>query len=269
MNKNLPIGILDSGVGGLTVLKQTEKLLPKENIIYIGDTKRMPYGNKSTDEIIYFANKMIAFLESQNVKAILLACNTISSHIEKLTSNVPLFSIVEAGSEYALQKCKEDNDKLIGLIATKATVESGSYNKEINKSNTDIKIISNDSTRLPKVIDSQIENKPLLNTLIKECIEPILNKNKNVSKLILGCSHFPIIENEIKNIYKNLTLLDPAEQMVKNVKNYLKEKNLLKYTKQSHKSLYTTADILEFVSYIKRLKINIDKLEKIKLFEDD
>jgi len=269
MDKNLPIGILDSGVGGLTVLKQTENILPRENIIYLGDTKRMPYGNKTTDEIIMLANRMISFLESQNVKAILLACNTISSHIEKLSSNVPLFSIVKAGSKYAIKKSYEKNDNLIGLIATKATVKSKSYEKEIKKTNIDIEIISNDSARLPKVIDSQIENKPLLNSLIKECIEPIIEKNNNVSNLILGCSHFPIIEKEINDIYKNLTLLDPAEQMVYDLKEYLKVNDLLKSDEDSHKSLYTTADILEFVSYIKRLKINIDKLEKIKLFPDD
>ena len=269
MSNNLPIGILDSGVGGLTVFKQTEKLLPNENIIYIGDTKRMPYGNKSKEDIIKYANAMIAFLEKHHVKAVLLACNTISSHIKSLNANVPLFSIVKAGSEYALKKCEEENDNLIGLIATKATVESGSYNKEIHKVNENIKIISNDSTRLPKVIDSQIENRPLLNELIKECIQPIVDQNKDVSKLILGCSHFPIIESEINEIYKNLTLLDPAEQMVRNVKKYLEDYDFLNETKESYKSLYTTADILEFVSYIKRLKIKIDKLEKIKLFEDD
>ena len=269
MNKNQPIGILDSGVGGLTVFKQTERLLPNENIIYLGDTKRMPYGNKSEKEIIMLANKMIRYLEEQGVKAVLLACNTISSHIDKLTSTVPIFSIVKAGSQLAIKKCDETDDDLIGLIATKATVNSGSYNKEINKINKDINIISNDSTRLPKVIDSQIENKPLLNQLIKECIEPILDKDKNVKNLILGCSHFPIIEKEINDIYNELTLLDPAEQMVENVRMYLKDKNLLKNSGTSHKTLYTTADILEFVSYIKRLKINIDKLEKIKLFEND
>ena len=269
MNKNQPIGILDSGVGGLTVFKQTERLLPNENIIYLGDTKRMPYGNKAKEEIIMLANKMISYLEEQGVKAVLLACNTISSHIDKLTSTVPIFSIVKAGSELAIKKCDETNDALIGLIATKATVNSGSYNKEIHKINKDINIISNDSTRLPKVIDSQIENKPLLNQLIKECIKPIIDKDKNVKNLILGCSHFPIIEKEINDIYNDLTLLDPAEQMVENVRMYLKDKNLLKNSGTSHKTLYTTADILEFVSYIKRLKINIDKLEKIKLFEND
>ena len=101
------IGILDSGVGGLTVFKQTERLLPNENIIYLGDTKRMPYGNKSEEEIIILANKMISYLEEQDVKAVLLACNTISSHIEKLTSKVPIFSIVKAGSELAAKKSSE------------------------------------------------------------------------------------------------------------------------------------------------------------------
>lgn len=268
MDKNSPIGILDSGVGGLTVFRETERLLPNESIIYIGDSKRMPYGNNEKEDIIKFANKMIEFLESQGAKTILLACNTISSHIDSLKSNVPLFSIVKAGSEYAVEECEKDNDKVLGLIATKATVESASYEKEIESLNKSLKVISKDSTKLPKVIDSQLNNILLLEHLIKECINPIVKEDKNITKLILGCSHFPIISNEIRSIYTNLTLLDPAKKMVENVQKYLEKGCLLSDTK-SHKSLYTTEDILEFVAYIKRLEINIDKLEKIKLFETD
>lgn len=269
MDRKQPIGILDSGVGGLTVFRQTERLLPGENVIYIGDTKRMPYGNRSREEIIKYANRMISFLEGENVKAILLACNTISSHIDALSSNVPLFSIVKAGSEFAANKSRADGDDLIGIIATKATVEAGSYDRAIHALNRNIRIISNDSTKLPKVIDSQIENRPLLNSLIKECIQPIIDADENVRNLVLGCSHFPIIEKEINEIYENLCLLDPAEQMVYNLRDYMAANNLLNHSREPRKALYTTADILEFVSYIKRLKINIDKLEKIKLFEDD
>ena len=269
MDRTQPVGILDSGVGGLTVFRQTERLLPGENVVYIGDTKRMPYGNRSTEEIIAFADRMIEFLEGENVKAILLACNTISSHMDRLTSKVPLFSIVEAGSEYALNKSRADRDNLIGLIATKATVEAKSYEKTIHSHNKDIKIVSNDSTKLPKVIDSQIENRPLLDSLIKECIQPIVDKNPKVRNLVLGCSHFPIIEKEINEIYSDLCLLDPAEQMVYNLRDYLAVNHLINNSRENRKCLYTTADIMEFVSYIKRLNINIDKLEKIRLFEND
>ena len=269
MDRNRPIGILDSGVGGLTVFRQTERLLPTESVVYIGDTKRMPYGNRTPEEIIRYANRMIAFLEEEGVKAVLLACNTISSYIDRLESNVPLFSIVKAGSEFAVNKSRADESELVGLIATKATVDAGSYDRTIHSMNPKIEIVANDSTRLPKVIDSQIENRPLLDSLIKDCIQPIMDENPKVRNLILGCSHFPIIEKEINEIYPELTLLDPAEQMVYNLRDYLAENRLICSQRDGRKSLYTTADILEFVSYIKRLSIKIDKLEKIKLFSDD
>ncbi len=265
LDKNLPIGILDSGVGGLSVLKQVENKLGKENIIYFGDSIRMPYGNKTKEEIIEYANKMIEFLQEEGCKVILLACNTISSYINELRHNVPVFSIIKAGA-VASKVCTREN---IGLIATKATVESDSYNKEIKELMPTLNVISKDSTKLPKVIDSQIDNVVLLEILIKECIDPILEEDDNISHLILGCSHFPIIKNEINNIYENINLIDPAISMVDMAEEYLRENNLLKEDEGSKKVLYTTADILEFVSYIKRLSINIDKLEKVKLFESD
>jgi len=266
MDKYSAIGVLDSGVGGLTVLKELEKSLPSENKIYFGDSLRMPYGNKSEEEIIFLANEMISFLEKRNVKVILLACNTISSYIDKISSNVPLFSIVKSGSK-AIYESHTKNT--VGLIATKATVNSKSYERELYKLKKDIKIISKDSTKLPKVIDKQIENTPLLNDLIKECIDPILKEDKNIKELVLGCSHFPIIEKEIKAIYKDLTLLDPAKKMVEDTMDYLKKEHLLNDSTDKRTSLYTTEDILEFVAYIKRLSLNIDKLEKVKLLKDD
>jgi glutamate racemase len=259
-----PIGVIDSGVGGLTAVKQIQKILPNENVIYFGDSLRMPYGNRTYEEVVEYANKIIEFLEEKDVKAIALACNTISSQIESLKANVPLFSIVE----YGCMQAAELHESEVGLIATVATVKSGVYDYTIKRMAPNVKLISNDSSRLPKVINSQMENVLLLYELIKECIDPIASQN--VRTLILGCSHFPIIENEIKTMYPSIKLIDPAERQIKELKKYL-IRNDLDNKKENGKytHLYTTADMFEYVASIKRLNLKFTKLEEIKLLEND
>ena len=152
MNRDLPIGILDSGVGGLTAVVQMNKLLPNESVIYFGDSKRMPYGNKENDEIVDLANRMIAYLEHIGVKAILLACNTISSQLPYLKSNVPLFSIVDAGARSVA--AASSNQASVGVIATCATVKNRTYENTINTYHPDIRVISNSSASLAVCIAS-------------------------------------------------------------------------------------------------------------------
>jgi len=256
-----PIGIIDSGVGGLTVLKKVDSMLPDVSVIYFGDTKRMPYGNRTKEEIVEYANAMIAFLEKRGVKAVLLACNTISSYIDELTSNVELFSIVEAG----IRSIKNNTEDSIGLIATCATVESGSYQREAKKAGCDKKIIGSSSSTLPRIIDSNIDDKRLLTEKIKECIDPIIEKNENVRHIILGCSHFPIVKNEIEQIYPQIDFIDPASKQV----DMLKEKFEIEKSSTKRIDLFTTAETYEFAAMIKRLGLEVDSLIKVKLYEND
>lgn len=260
------IGVMDSGVGGLTAVKQIQQLLPNENIIYFGDSLRMPYGNRTYKEVVEYANAIIRFLEEKEVKAIVIACNTMSSQIEKLKADTPLFGIVEYGCQEAAEAAKKE--KTIGLIATVATVKSGVYEKTMKKIAPDKKIIANDSSRLPKVINSQMENAILLYMLIKESIDPIYKED--VKTLILGCSHFPIIEKEIKTLYPSLRLIDPAVRQVKELKKYLEQNNMQNKSEgEKYTHLYTTADMFEYVASIKRLELKLNKLEEAKLFLND
>ncbi|MBE6037724.1 MAG: glutamate racemase [Anaerofustis stercorihominis] len=259
--KNLPVGILDSGVGGLTALSPMQEILPDESVIYFGDSLRMPYGNRTKEEIVFYAQKMIDYLENKGVKAILLACNTISSHIDSLHSNVKLFSIVQAGVEEVKQSVKGDS---LGIIATCATVNSGVYENALSEVCPDMKVTLNSSISLPKIIDSQMENEPLLRENIKECIEPIVTKDPAIKDLVLGCSHFPIIKNEINGLYPKLNLIDPAIRQVKMLKEYLDANELNNKSKKTI-TLYTTAETYEFAAAIKRLKLEIDTLMKVEL----
>lgn len=266
MNRKLPVGILDSGVGGLTAVVQMNKLLPQESIIYFGDSKRMPYGNRTNEEIIFYANEIIHYLEDRGVKAILLACNTISSQIDQLESNVPLFSIVDAGS---MAVVNETQEKSVGVIATYATVKSGVYEKTISNLNPQLKVIANSSISLPKIIDSQLDDLQLLEDNIKECIDPILEKDPSIRNLLLGCSHFPIIKKEIGELYPDLKFIDPAKKLVHILQNYLHKHDLNTDESERHLVLYTTAETYEYAAAIKRLKLEIDTLMKVKLFAQD
>ncbi|HCX65449.1 MAG TPA: glutamate racemase [Eubacteriaceae bacterium] len=264
-DKERPIGILDSGVGGLTVVKEMGTVLPKENVLYFGDSKRMPYGNRREEEIIHYANSMIAFLEAKGVKAILLACNTVSSYIDQLKSKVPLFGIIEAGCLAADEVSTEDQ---IGLIATVATVESGVYDKTMEKIDRSKRLISNNSKKLPQVINDQLKHSYLLNKHIQECIDPILEKGE-IRELILGCSHFPIIEKEISEIYPGLRLINPARRQVELLEQFLEEQGWLNERPKRRIEVYTTARTKEFELVLERLGILQYELKKVALLEED
>lgn len=248
------------------MVKELLRMLPAEDILYFGDSKRMPYGNRSEDEIVTLANEMIAFLEAKGVKAILLACNTVSSQIEKLTHKVPIFGIIEAGCMAALESSES---REIGLIATVATVKSGVYDKTLERLDGKRRFVANDSRKLPQVINDQLRHKQLLDKHIHECIDPILEKG-NVQELVLGCSHFPIIEKEIGEIYPHLTLINPANKQVQMLRAYLTEADLFKEQPgRGTLTIYTTAKPREFEETLERLGVEEYRLEKVPLLEED
>ncbi len=266
MNKTLPVGMIDSGVGGLTALAQVRKSLPGESIIYIGDSKRMPYGNRAPQEIIALANRMIAFLEARSVKVILLACNTISTNLDRLKSSVKLISVIEAGAEAI---CAAQKSGQAGMIATYATVSGGMYEKEVAKRNPNLTLVSNSSRSLPKIIDSQLENIALIEDNIRACIDPILAGRAGIDKILLGCTHFPIIEKEIRQLYPAVEFIDPAVRQAQMLKEYLCAHGLLSDAAEGRIDICTTAETYECVAAIRRLRLEIDTLSKVKLFEGD
>lgn len=266
MEKNqldLPIGIIDSGVGGLTALAQMNKYLPNESIIYFGDSLRMPYGNRPKEEIVRFADAMIGYLEHIGVKAILIACNTISTYISEIKASVPCCSIIEAGAQSIAEQVKSGS---VGIIATCATVAGGMYEREIARRAPLMRVYSSSSASLPKIVDSQLDNSEMLAASIRSCIDPIVQSCPNVRDLLLGCTHFPIIASEIAALYPSLHLIDPAEQQVKNLREYLSKQKLLA-NRQTERTitLYTTAETYEYAAAIKRLRLEIDTLMKVRL----
>ena len=267
MDNNGPIGVIDSGIGGFTVLKALQDRLPNENYLYFGDSMRMPYGERENDELIMLANTIISDLENRGVKAVVLACNTLSSLIVELSARVPLFSVIEAG----VQETLNWRDRgLVGLIATTATVKNRGYEKELELWTREVEYIAQGTHTLAKVINDGQGDLKILKNNIREAVEPILLKGIKkgivIEELLLGCTHFPIVAVTIRQMYPELELINPANGLVRQLNKHLTEFNYFNTqdTVGSTKIL-TTADYDIFERMIKELELDCDSLELTEL----
>ena len=255
------IGVLDSGIGGLTVVKELQKYLPNEDIIYYGDNINCPYGNKTQTEIIDLTEKILGFFEEKNVKIVVVACNTISSIVKKLSKSYK-FLIIDIVSPTAEYISKQDISE-IGLIATKFTIGSQIYNTSIEKLNPAQRIIGEDSEELAQKIESVNINVDELNNIIKTHIENITDKS-NVKKIILGCTHYPVYQEYFEENAPEIEFINPAKLQAIRVGDVLDKIELISEFTTGNVEIYTTGnkDIYNFI--IKKLKIkNIAKITQI------
>ncbi|MBF0216429.1 MAG: glutamate racemase [Candidatus Omnitrophica bacterium] len=224
LEKNKPIGVFDSGVGGLTVVKSLCEKLPYENIVYFGDTARVPYGNKSRNTIKRFSEEIVAFLLKKKVKMIVIACNTASSlavdHLKK-KFKLPILGVIEAGVEEALINT---GNKKIGVIGTNSTVKSGAYERLLLRKESKACLVS----RSCPLFVPLVENGMIRDRITQLIVERYLREfNKNgVDTLILGCTHYPVLKKVIQKVLPNVTLIDSASAVAKKTEFILKEKKL-------------------------------------------
>ncbi len=226
MADNRPIGIFDSGLGGLTVLKEFKRILPNESFVYFGDTARVPYGTRSDNTIIEYAQQDERFLLSKNVKLMVAACGTVSSVASNTakTLPVPFFEVVTPA---AIQAAKTTKNKRIGVIATTATINSGSFTKIISKHCPDAKVFSNACPLFVQLVESGWidENDEITVNTAKRYLEPLIEEN--IDTLIMGCTHFPVIKKILANILgDSVTLINPGDSVSETVKAYLAEKDM-------------------------------------------
>lgn len=216
---NRPIGVFDSGIGGLTVVKSIMQQLPYENIVYFGDIARLPYGTKSVATIRKFAQQTVKFLLQQNVKAIVIACNTISAvakdQVKQLAGNIPVIDVISAGSRACKNVSKTNK---IGIIATPATVNSQAYPKSITQINSHLSIKQVACTLFVPLIEEGYIEHPALELIAHEYLEPLIKEK--IDTLVLGCTHYPIIKKTLSKIIgDNVVIIDPAiatcEELVK------------------------------------------------------
>ena len=218
MEKEKPIGVFDSGIGGLTVVKRIASTLPRENIVYFGDTARVPYGSKSNSTVIEYAIQDARFLINKNVKAIVVACNTVSSiAMDKLskTFSVPIIGMIEPGANFAISHTK--NGK-IGVIGTRATINNHAYSYAIKKLDSRIEVYEKACPLfVPLAEEGWIKEKATY-----EIAEGYLKElgESGIDTLVLGCTHYPILADVIQDVIgKNVTLVDSGIASAEIVRN--------------------------------------------------
>ena len=261
----MSIGVFDSGIGGLTVLKEIRKVLPNEKIFYFGDTARVPYGEKTKELITRYSKEIVEFLLDKEVSAIVVACNTATAlALEELkkTFKIPIIGVIKAGAKTAINTTKSGN---IGVIGTKATVNSKRYEEEIKKLSENVKVIAKACPLFVPAVEEGILDGKLVDQIIKTYLDDF---EKEIDTLILGCTHYPLLKSAIGKIYTNLNIVDPARETALDLKEILEEKNLLKNdaTKKREVKYYVTDGKDKFKEIgIMFLDENIEKVELVKL----
>ncbi|MFA5286807.1 MAG: glutamate racemase [Candidatus Omnitrophota bacterium] len=220
------IGVFDSGVGGLTVVKELIRQMPRESIVYFGDTARVPYGIKSKETVIRFSIENILFLLKHDVKLICVACNTVSSFALPEIKNhfrVPIVGVIGPGAREAVYATK---NKRIGVIGTKGTIKSGAYEHEIKKLDPKVRVTAVACPLFVPFVEEGWLSSDVVLTVAKRYLKPL--KDAGVDTLILGCTHYPLLKKVIKDVMgKNVTLIDSAKQVAVEVNKILSEEGIL------------------------------------------
>jgi len=238
---NAPIGVFDSGLGGLTVVKQLIKQLPNERVVYYGDTARLPYGTKSKQSIIRFSLENADVLMRHHVKAIVVACNSSSSYAIpslKLKLNVPILDVISPSAKKAVISTK---NKRIGVIATSATISSKSYKKAIKKIDNKVKIITQACPLFVPIIEEGWADTKISLEIAKKYLSDL--KKQKIDSLILGCTHYPLMKNVIKKILgPNVLLIDSSVEVAKNIKDVLIRNNIQNSLRKTVKHKFIISD---------------------------
>lgn len=223
--KDAPIGVFDSGVGGLTVAREIMRQIPNERIVYFGDTARVPYGSKSKENIIRFSRQIIRFLQTEGVKAIVIACNTASAFAIDVVSrefDMPIVGVVKPGARVAAAATKKNK---IGIIGTEGTIGSGIYTEFIHHLNPAIKVIG----RACPLLVPLVEEGMLKDSITDQVIERYLGffRGEDIDALILGCTHYPLLRESIGRILgEQVRLVNPAYETALELKRVLEQEGL-------------------------------------------
>lgn len=226
MDVEAPIGVFDSGVGGLTVVKEIMRQLPGENLVYFGDTARVPYGSKSKKTVLKYSRQIVHFLQSKGVKAIVIACNTASAlALDEIRQEIeiPVIGVVEPGAKMAAESTKTNN---IGIIGTESTIKSGIYSKYLRALNPDITVVSKACPLFVPLVEEGLLEDRITDDMIGRYLHEL--KEYGIDSLILGCTHYPLIRNAIgRYMGTGVNLVNPAYETAKSLKVLLAERGML------------------------------------------
>jgi len=235
MSDSRPIGIFDSGMGGLTVVKEVIRSLPEEKIIYFGDTARVPYGPKSKETVIRFSIENILFLLRQKVKLIIIACNTSSSvaiSVVEKNFKVPIIGVINPGAREAIKVTK--NNK-IGIIGTRTTIKSRAYEKKIKEQEPRAEVFSVACPLFVPLAEEGWLDAPVTKEVAKIYLAPL--KKQKIDTIVLGCTHYPLLKPVIKQaLGKGITLVDSAKEVTREAKSILEKHGTLASRRKNRKN---------------------------------
>ena len=221
-----PIGVFDSGVGGLTVAREIMRNLPNEHIVYFGDTARVPYGSKSKDTIIRYSRQIIRFLETQNVKAIVIACNTATAlaldTVEK-EFDIPIIGVIKSGARVAVDTTV---NKRVGVIGTESTINSHMYHKLIQELDPEITVFGKACPLFCPLVEEGWLKDPVTEEVAKRYLDELMKQD--IDSLILGCTHYPLLRSLLRGIVgEQVNLVNPAYETAKELEQLLISRNLM------------------------------------------
>ena len=224
-DRNAPVGVFDSGVGGLTVAREIMRQIPEERIVYFGDTARVPYGNKSKDTILRYSRQIIRFLRTREVKAIVIACNTASAYALDTVaaeSDIPIIGVINAGARTAVQATR--NGK-IGVIGTEGTIGSGIYTRVMKQLKPDIQVTGKPCPLFVPLVEEGLLHDSVTDEIASRYLSVL--KGKYIDTLVLGCTHYPLLRSTLRRLMgEDVVLVNPAYETAIELKQLLEERGL-------------------------------------------
>ncbi|MEI3614733.1 glutamate racemase [Pseudogracilibacillus sp. SO30301A] len=260
------IGVIDSGVGGLTVAYEIMRQLPNEKIIYVGDTFRCPYGPRPKHEVIQFTKEMVSFLLTKNIKMIVVACNTATAFaLDELKKelNIPVIGVIQPGARAAIKVTK--NNK-IGIIGTEGTINSKAYLKALLQINSELDVIALACPLLVPMVEKGIISGEQAKKVVEDTLFPLKLSNR-IDTLVLGCTHYPLLEETIQEVMgKTVQIISSSEETARETSVILEVNQLLyKNNREPNHSFYTTGDMDVFKKiYLSIFKKSLCEMNKVK-----
>ncbi|MCB5259445.1 MAG: glutamate racemase [Candidatus Cloacimonetes bacterium] len=259
-----PIGIFDSGVGGLTVYRTIRNAFPEEDLIYFGDTARVPYGPKSPNTIVEYSIQNARFLLQQGIKTLIVACNTSSSvalpHLRQLT-NIPIIGVIEPGSEVAV---RTTNSGRIGVIGTEGTIRSNAYVDAIKIHNPDAEVFSKACPLFVPIVEEGWQDHPVAKQIVLEYLSSMIKLN--IDTLVLGCTHYPLLTSVIQSVVGDeVNLVDSAQAITMHLGRLIPSEH---DGRHGEDSFFVSDNEDKFAFIAERiLRQPLTKLKRVKLFE--
>ncbi|MCC6346345.1 MAG: glutamate racemase [Nitrospirales bacterium] len=264
-NTDNPIGIFDSGIGGLTVLKEVRRILPAEDLIYLGDTARVPYGIRSPETVLRYSFECTEFLMRQGIKLLVIACNTVSAtSLSALQAElpIPVVGVIEPGARAAVNstKCKR-----IGIIGTEATIKSSAYLKAITSLDHDMEVFGLACPLFVPLVEEGWTEGAIARMIGEKYLGPM--RDKGTDTLVLGCTHYPLLKGMIQEVMGNIALIDSAVETAKTVAEVLVGNGILRRGERPAAEMFHVTDSPEkFVAVGERfLQRKIERIERVKL----